>query len=107
MAVDVSEPRPEGGTSTATRFRLPGAGDPPPAGRHLARVCAWAAALGLGGMLVALRAFIGLIYDDRAWFVPVLIVIGLTGLGCTIGAFASIHQRRLPMVLLGCASAAL
>jgi hypothetical protein len=89
------------------RFRLPTSDDPPPASRHLARVCAWAAALGLGGMAVALRAFVGLIYEERAWFAPTIVTVGVLGLACTIGAFASIHQRRVPFALLGVASAAL
>ena len=86
-------------------FRMPGEADPPPASRHLAWVCAWAALIGLIGMLVAVRAFIGLIYEERGWYLPVLVLIGLTGMASTIGAFASVHRRRLPMILLGVASA--
>src|SRR6266508_12796 len=89
------------------RFRLPRAGDQVPASRHLARICAWAAALGLGGMLVALRAFIELIYEQRAWFAPTIVTVGVLGLACTIAAFASIHQRRLPLALLSIATLAL
>ena len=89
------------------RFRLPRAGDPVPASRHLARICGWAAALGLGGMAVALRAFIQLIYEERGWFAPTIITVGVLGLAATIGAFASIHQRRIPFMLLGAATVAL
>ncbi len=85
-------------------FRLPNATDPPPASRHLAWICAWAALIGLAGMLAAVRAFIGLIYEERGWYLPVLVLIGLTGMTSTIGAFASVHRRRLPMILLGVAS---
>jgi hypothetical protein len=109
MAVNVSgtdAPHMTQGRVTR-RFRLPVAGDPAPATRHLARICGWAAVLGLGGMAVALRAFVSLIYDERAWYLPTLVVIGLVGLVSTIGAFASIHHRRLPMRLLGIASGAL
>ena len=109
MAVNVSgaeSPHMTQGRASR-RFRLPTAGDPAPAPRHLARICGWAAALGFGGMAVALRAFVGLIYDERPWYLPTLVVIGLVGLLSTIGAFASIHQRRLPMRLLGVASGAL
>jgi len=109
MVVDASgtEPkRTDGIRERAGRsFRLPGAADPPPAGRHLARICAWAAVVGLAGTLAALRAFIGLIYEERGWYLPVLILIGLIGMASTIGAFASVHRRRLPMILLGVASA--
>jgi hypothetical protein len=85
-------------------FRLPNATDPAPAGRHLAWICAWAALIGLVGMLVAVRAFIGLIDEEPGWYLPVLVLIGLTGMASTIGAFASVHRRRLPMILLGFAS---
>jgi hypothetical protein len=109
MVVDASgtEPKRADGIRdwAGSNFRMPGAADPPPAGRHLARVCAWAAAVGLAGTLAAIRAFVGLIFEQRGWYLPVLIVIGLIGMGSTIGAFASVHRRRLPMVLLGVATA--
>jgi len=43
----------------------------------------------------------------RAWYAPTVITIGLLGLACTIGAFASVHRRRLPFALLGAASVSL
>ncbi|GAA1506368.1 hypothetical protein GCM10009827_020130 [Dactylosporangium maewongense] len=88
-------------------FRLPTDRDPAPEPRHLAAVCGWAALLGLGGMAVALRAFVGLVSASRGWYAPTVIVIGLVGLACTIAAFASVHQRRLPFALLGAASVSL
>jgi hypothetical protein len=95
------------GGAVAARFRLPGADDPAPATNHLARICGWAAALGLGGMAVALRAFIGFMLSQPGWFAPAVISVGVIGLLCTIGAFASVHRRRLPLVLLGVATVAL
>ncbi|MEV4138174.1 hypothetical protein AB0J72_39140 [Dactylosporangium sp. NPDC049742] len=88
-------------------FRLPTDRDPAPEPRHLAAVCGWAALLGLGGMAVALRAFVGLVSASRGWYAPTVIVIGLVGLACTIAAFASVHKRRLPFALLGAASVSL
>ena len=88
-------------------FRLPTDRDPAPEPRHLAAVCGWAAALGLGGMAVALRAFVGLVGDSRAWYAPAVAVIGLIGLTCTIAAFASVHKRLLPFAMLGAASVSL
>jgi hypothetical protein len=81
--------------------------DPAPASNRLAAICAWAAALGLGGMAVALRAFVGLISTGAGWYAPTVITIGVLGIGATIGAFASIHRRRLPLILLGVATATL
>jgi len=88
-------------------FRLPTEADPAPEPRHLAAVCVWAAALGLGGMAVALRAFVGLIAEYRGWYAPTVIVIGLIGLSCTIAAFASVHRSRLPFALLAAGSVSL
>ena len=88
-------------------FRLPTARDPAPEQRHLAAVCGWAAVLGLGGMAVALRAFVGLVGTSPAWYAPAVTAIGLIGLICTIAAFASVHKRLLPFALLGAASASL
>jgi hypothetical protein len=34
-------------------------------------------------------------------------LVGLCGIGCTVGALTSLHQRRLPFVLLGLASVVL
>jgi hypothetical protein len=95
-------------THTVTgSFRLPGAQDPAPHPNHLATVCVWAATLGLGGMAVALRAFVGLVWHGRVGYLPTLTVIGLAGLVCTIAAFASVHRRRLPLILLSLATIAL
>jgi hypothetical protein len=89
------------------RFRLPAAEDPAPRARWLVGVCAWAAALGLGGMAVALRALVGLMTVGASWYGPTVVTIGLTGLLCTVGAFASVHRRRMPWIMLGIASVAL
>ncbi|GAA0729383.1 hypothetical protein Drose_32615 [Dactylosporangium roseum] len=107
MSVDVSRVARRLRRQLPAAFRLPTEADPAPEPRHLAAVCAWAAALGLGGMAVALRAFVGLIAQYRPWYTPTVVVIGLVGLACTIGSFASVHRRRLPFALLGAASVSL
>ena len=94
-------------TTASGRFRLPGTADPAPRSNHLATVCVWAAALGLGGMVVAARAFIGLVSQSRGWYVPTLTAIGVGGLACTIASFASVGARRLPLLLLALATVAL
>jgi hypothetical protein len=91
--------------SAGRNFRLPSAAKSPPPNRHLAWICAWAATIALVGIFVAFRAFIVLIYEERGWFLPVLLLIGLAGMASTIGALASVQRRRLPMILLGIASA--
>ncbi|GAA2390597.1 hypothetical protein [Dactylosporangium salmoneum] len=107
MSVDVSQRVKQLRRQLPDAFRLPTEADPRPANRQIAAVCAWAAALGLGGMAVALRAFVGLVAEYRGWYAPTVVTIGLLGLACTIGAFASVHRRRLPFALLGVASVSL
>ncbi|WP_238012054.1 hypothetical protein KZZ52_54525 [Dactylosporangium sp. AC04546] len=107
MSVDVSRTARRLRKRLPHAFRLPTEADPAPEQRHLAVVCLWAAALGLGGMAVALRAFVGLVGASRGWYAPTVIAIGLVGLACTIGAFASVHHRRLPLALLSAASVSL
>ena len=106
MPVDVSHVK-RLGRQLPDVFRLPTEDDPRPDNRQIAAVCGWAAVLGLGGMAVALRAFVGLIGAYRGWYAPTVITVGLLGLACTIGAFASVHRRRLPFALLGVASVTL
>lgn len=91
----------------APHFRVPGTSDPAVRLRRLAAVAAWAALLGFGGMLLVLRMVLGFFTTlPTWWYAPVMCVFGLVGLACTVGAFGSVHQRRLPWALLGVASAA-
>jgi hypothetical protein len=89
-----------------THFRMPGTPDPAVRLRRLAGVATWAAALGFGGLILAMRIVFGLFTHIAAWYLPVIFTLGLCGLACTVGAFASVHQRRLPWLLLAGASAA-
>jgi hypothetical protein len=89
------------------RFRLPAADDPEPSPRYLIGVSVWAALLGLGGIAVGLRALIGMLATDTSWYTPTVVAIGTAGLVATIGAFASVHRRRMPWLMLGVATTAL
>jgi hypothetical protein len=91
----------------AVRFRLPGRGDPAPDQRRLAIVCGWAAALGFGGTIVALRLLVNLFQQQGGWYRPTATAIGTVGVLVTVGAFASIHRRRLPWLLLTAGTGAL
>jgi hypothetical protein len=88
-----------------TKFRMPGTPDPSVRLRRLAGVSAWAAALGFGGLILALRIMFGLFTTIAAWYIPVIFPLGLVGIVCTVLAFGSVHQRRLPWILLGAATA--
>jgi hypothetical protein len=85
----------------AARFRMPGTPDPAVRLRRLCGVSAWAALLGFGGLLLVLRIMVGLFTEIATSYLVVTFALGLIGIGCTVGAFASVHQRRLPWLLLG------
>jgi hypothetical protein len=90
----------------ATHFRMPGTPDPSVRLRRLAVVATWAAVLGFGGLFVALRIMFGLFTTIPAWYLLASFALGLVGIACTVGAFGSVHQRRLPWALLAVATAA-
>ncbi|MDT4989397.1 MAG: hypothetical protein QOI74_3491, partial [Micromonosporaceae bacterium] len=48
----------------------------------------------------------GLLTTIATWYLAVMFTLGLIGIACTVGAFASIHRRHLPWALLGGATAA-
>jgi hypothetical protein len=87
-----------------TNFRMPGTPDPSVRLRRLAGVSAWAAALGFGGLILTMRIVVGLFTTIAAWYIPVVFLLGLVGIACSVGAFGSVHQRRLPWLLLGTAT---
>jgi hypothetical protein len=89
------------------RFRIPLADDPVPEQRRLVLVSAWAGALGLAGVVVAMPVLIDLFRPEGGWYRPVMMLIGLIGVGATAGAFASIHRRRAPWIGLTIGTAAL
>jgi hypothetical protein len=89
-----------------THFRMPGTPDPEVRLRRLAGVSAWAAVLGFGGLGLTARLMYGMFTTLAAWYPPAIFALGLVGLACTVGAFGSVHQRRLPWVLLGLATTA-
>jgi hypothetical protein len=93
--------------AVTVRFRIPVATDPAPRQRRLALISAWAGALGLVGVVTAMPVLLSLFRSDGGWYRPVMILIGLVGVGATAGAFASIHRRRAPWIGLTIGTAAL
>jgi hypothetical protein len=93
--------------AVSVRFRIPAAADPAPEQRRLAVVSAWAGALGLVGVVAAMPVLIDLFRAEGGWYRPVMMLIGLIGVGATAGAFASIHRRRAPWIGLTIGTAAL
>lgn len=92
-------------TGKARIFRLPGSYDPSPPTTRLIVMCAWATTLGVVGLVVATRGLMGIMGGQvPSWYEPSMVGIGLTGIGLTVGAFMSIHRRRMPWFLLALAT---
>jgi hypothetical protein len=69
----------------------------------------WATALALAGLAVGARALVAMMFQSRlpGWFPPAVIATGLLGVVLTGSAFAAVHGRRLPVLMLTGATGAL
>ena len=84
-----------------TAFRFPAADDPRPRSRRLLGMSLYTAVLGTVSLAVALRAMLSMATGGTpAWYGPVLAVTTLVSVALAVGAFLSIHRRRLPWALL-------
>ncbi|GAB7040067.1 MULTISPECIES: hypothetical protein [Catenuloplanes] len=89
-------------------FRMPADTDPEPSTRRLLTLSCWAGALALFGLAVAVRGLAALVADTAGgWHEPATVAVGVTGIAFTVGAFMSVHRRRLPWIMLAAATAAL
>ncbi|MDR7279008.1 hypothetical protein [Catenuloplanes atrovinosus] len=93
---------------TGPAFRMPAETDPAPTTRRLLAMCAWSGALALLGLTVAVRSVAAMFAGTAPhWLDSALLGAGVTGIALTVGAFTSIHRRRLPWAMLALATAAL
>ncbi|GAA0489659.1 hypothetical protein Ade02nite_24950 [Paractinoplanes deccanensis] len=97
-------PAPHGIGDNETLFRFPAPDDPAPGTARLLILSLYAAALGLAGVGVGVRAFVTVLGGADFWYVPVLTLFGLISVGLAVGSFLSIHRPALPWLLLGCAT---
>ena len=88
-------------------FRFPAADDPAPASARLLTMALYAAALGLAGVGVWLRALVTVFGGTAFWYVPTLSLFGLASVALVVGSFLSIHRPVLPWLLLLAATAPL
>jgi hypothetical protein len=88
----------------AALFRFPAADDPAPAPLRLLTMALYAAALGLTGVGLGVRAFVKVVGGAAFWYVPTMSVFGLLSVALVVGSFLSIHRRTLPWLLLGAAT---
>jgi hypothetical protein len=96
-------------TAVATRFRLPREDDPSPRTGRLLGLCAWAAALGLLGLIPGGRLGVAVAANlpMPAWYAPVSLTIGVLGVAGIAAGFAAVHRYRLPLILFTASTALL
>jgi hypothetical protein len=87
-----------------TLFRFPAPDDPAPTTARLLIMSLYAAALGLAGVGVGVRAFVTALGGAAFWYAPTLALFGLASVALAIGSFLSIHRPVLPWLLLGAAT---
>jgi hypothetical protein len=85
-------------------LRMPGTPDPDLRLRRLLGATSWAALLGFIGLIIGMRVVFGIFTTIPTWYLLVTCVLGLAGVACTVGAFATLHKGRLPWKLLGAAT---
>ena len=85
-------------------FRFPAADDPAPGTARLLVMSLYAAALGVAGIGVGIRAMITVIGGAPFWYVPSLASFGLLSVGLAVASFLSIHRPALPWLLLAAAT---
>ena len=88
----------------AVLFRFPAADDPAPTPLRLLTMALYAAALGLTGVGLGLRALVKVVGGAGFWYVPTMSFFGLLSVGLVVGSFLSIHRPALPWLLLGAAT---
>ena len=76
----------------------------PPAPGRLVALCAWAALIGIFGLVLAIRSGVAVVAGAPGWFAPIAALVGLVGFAATLGAFITARWQRIPWVLLGVAS---
>ena len=75
-----------------------------PAPRRLVGLCSWAAAVGILGVIVGIRAMVVTILGTSAWFPITASMIGVIGLVATMGAFVTARRAQIPWALLSIAT---
>jgi hypothetical protein len=100
-------PAPTGFDDREALFRFPAADDPAPSTARLLTMALYAAALGLAGVGVGLRAMVTVFGGTAFWYVPTLSLFGLASVALVVGSFLSIHRPALPWLLLLAATAPL
>lgn len=75
--------------------------------RRVAGVALWACVLAFGGLGVAVAAFVRILSHAPGWFEPIVVVVGVIGIGLTAAAFPVARRGGLPWMFLGGATVVL
>jgi hypothetical protein len=76
----------------------------PPAPRRLVGLCSWAAAVGILGVMVGIRAVVVTIIGAASWFPVTAGAVGVIGVVACMGAFVTARKAQIPWILLSVAS---
>lgn len=89
----------------AARCRLAASHRPAPPADRLLGVFAWVTALGILGLVVALRGYAAIEAGvGPSWYEPALVTIGLIAVGLTVAGMLLADRLRLPWIMLGLAT---
>lgn len=97
-------PIPAGFADPAVLFRFPTADDPAPATTRVLGMSLYTAALGLTGVVAALRGLVTVVGGAPVWFMPAVGVLTALSVAAAAAAHLSIHRPALPWLLLGAAA---
>ncbi len=97
---------PAGLARVTMAMRTPARPDSP-APRRLIGLSLWAAALGILGVILAIRDAIGILVGAPHYFLPLIAILGIVGVALTMGGFLTARARVLPWTLMGLATCTL
>lgn len=99
-------PRARGASGQHVRLHVE-AGDVPRL-RQLAGMSTWAAVLTFGGLIVAIRAAVGIIAGEApSWYQSAIVIVGLVGIALAAAAFVFAQLPRLVWIALSLSTAVL
>lgn len=75
-----------------------------PAPGRLVGLSAWAAVIGIVGLMLGVRSFFAVVSGAPGWFFPLAALTGLVGFASTVASFFAARQGTRPWILLGVAT---